>query len=491
MRSSARGQVREAVRACTTGEAILPRVAACAYRIKRTRTAHALTNLSIHPGQGSTRPGNPHGIRFIISPLIPRRRPHGLGQHNGGTLNKSSESRSVRAREWLRRIFAEKEIYFRSHGKVRFVRIGTRVQVTAATVTGALLLGWLIGSAAILVNQLAITHDRAAIEARALSVAIEARKVDSYKRSVHDVAEDLDRRQDMLDDMVRSQFGTPAVDPAVVGAPDAETAGGDTSADKLSDSTPGPAGVKGLQVIGQRQTLFARRLALLVNARAARAEAAIRSFGLNPAQIVGRARSAQARSAQGGPFVPWSRGDANDDAFGDLADALTRLNALEQGLVAIPSGRPTTSPMLSSSYGYRRDPFNGSAAFHAGIDFPGSYGQPILSAAAGRVAYVGTRQGYGNVVEIDHGNGIMTRYAHLSGFAVRPGQEVSRGVGIGRMGSTGRSTGTHLHFEVRVNGAAINPRRFLEVKEDVLKIQQIAKQRVARVSADGEDAKRG
>jgi murein DD-endopeptidase MepM/ murein hydrolase activator NlpD len=119
------------------------------------------------------------------------------------------------------------------------------------------------------------------------------------------------------------------------------------------------------------------------------------------------------------------------------------------------------------------------AAFHSGIDFPGAYGQPILAAARGRVVYVGQRQGYGNVVEVDHGNGLMTRYAHLSRFGTKVGANVMRGQAIARMGSTGRSTGTHLHFEVRLNGAAINPRRFLEAKQDVLQVQQIAKQRIA------------
>ncbi|MGD9811556.1 MAG: M23 family metallopeptidase, partial [Sphingobium sp.] len=186
----------------------------------------------------------------------------------------------------------------------------------------------------------------------------------------------------------------------------------------------------------------------------------------------------------GGPYIPWKAGLSEEDgALSDLAHSLARLNALERGLVAIPSGRPTAAPMLTSSYGYRRDPFNGRPAFHAGIDFRGSYGQPILAAAAGRIAFVGQRHGYGNVVEIDHGHGIMTRYAHLSGFTVVPGQTVTRGAGIGRMGSTGRSTGTHLHFEVRLNDAPINPRRFLEVSQDVLKVQQVAKQRFARVAA--------
>lgn len=387
-------------------------------------------------------------------------------------------------RERFHRIFAEKEVFFRSHGKVRFVRIGSRVQILAAAVLGAILAGWLIAAAIMLTNQFSIAHDRAAIDARAATVADQARKVDAFSRSVRDIGEDIDRRQDLLDDMVRSQFGVSGDDPAVVGAPDKATAQekADGTGKKLSAAMPDASTLRGAQ---QRQTRFAQRLAALVNQRAANAEAAIRSFGLNPAQI-----AARTRSAQGGPFIPWTRGQiAHDDAFANLASALARLNALEQGLVSIPSGRPTNSPMLSSSYGYRHDPFNGMTAFHAGLDFPGSYGQPILAAASGRISYVGGRQGYGTVVEIDHGHGIMTRYAHLSGIAVRPGQEVTRGITVGRMGSTGRSTGTHLHFEVRVNGAPINPRRFLEVKEDVLKVQQIAKQRVTRVRAEAAEGR--
>ncbi len=386
----------------------------------------------------------------------------------------------------LTKIFAEKEIFFRSEGRVRFLRIGSRLQIGVALILGLCAAAWLVATLAMLYNQAAMANDRAAIDERARAVAVEARKVNAYKRSSSEIVTDLDRRQDALDDMVRSQFGPAADDPAVVGAPDTSTDSANGAApekaskknDKLSAAAPD---IATLRAVEQRQTRFARRLAALIDQRSARAEAAIRSFGLNPDQIAVRSSRV---SAQGGPYIPWADSTiAADEELTDLAHALARLNALERGLVAIPSGRPTASPMLTSSYGYRRDPFNGHAAFHAGVDFPGAYGQPILAAAAGRIAYVGQRQGYGNVIEIDHGHGIMTRYAHLSRFGVRPGQDVARGFAIARMGSTGRSTGTHLHFEVRVNGAAINPRRFLEVRQDVLQVQQIAKQRVVRAQA--------
>jgi len=110
----------------------------------------------------------------------------------------------------------------------------------------------------------------------------------------------------------------------------------------------------------------------------------------------------------------------------------------------------------------RLDPFTRRPAYHSGLDFAGGHATPIHATGPGVVSYVGRRSGYGNVVEIDHGRGLKTRYAHLSGFAVRPGERVAVGQRIAAMGSTGRSTGTHLHYEVWVNGRAQNPGRFLK-----------------------------
>ena len=108
-----------------------------------------------------------------------------------------------------------------------------------------------------------------------------------------------------------------------------------------------------------------------------------------------------------------------------------------------------------------------------------------FSVAPGRVSFVGQKSGYGNVVEVDHGQGILTRYAHLSGFNAKVGDRVTAGQQIARMGSTGRSTGSHLHFEVRLNGVAVNPRRFLEAKADVLKVKDDARQRVGALASAG------
>jgi murein DD-endopeptidase MepM/ murein hydrolase activator NlpD len=123
---------------------------------------------------------------------------------------------------------------------------------------------------------------------------------------------------------------------------------------------------------------------------------------------------------------------------------------------------------ISSGFGYRADPFTGGAAMHAGLDFRGPHGAPIYAAAKGTVSFVGVRAGYGNCVEINHGGGLVTRYAHMSGFRTQLGKAVMPGEVIGLIGSTGRSTGPHLHFEVRLNDRAMNPRPFLEAVPHVL-----------------------
>jgi len=119
---------------------------------------------------------------------------------------------------------------------------------------------------------------------------------------------------------------------------------------------------------------------------------------------------------------------------------------------------PAPLPRLSSGFGTRVDPINGSHRVHTGLDMPGRAGTPILAAAVGTISFAGRAGGYGQMVEIDHGNGLKTRYAHLSQILVRPGDTVSLQQTIALMGSTGRSTGNHLHFEVRVNGRATDPR---------------------------------
>jgi murein DD-endopeptidase MepM/ murein hydrolase activator NlpD len=148
------------------------------------------------------------------------------------------------------------------------------------------------------------------------------------------------------------------------------------------------------------------------------------------------------------------------------AASLTEAKALGLAAASLPLGRPTAT-VRSSGFGVRSDPFTGRPAFHSGQDFAGSFLTPVAVTAPGVVAFTGMRSGYGATVEVDHGRGFKTRYAHLDSIAVRPGQRVVLGQRLGAMGSTGRSTGVHLHYEVWVNGRAQNPDRFLKAGDHV------------------------
>jgi murein DD-endopeptidase MepM/ murein hydrolase activator NlpD len=150
----------------------------------------------------------------------------------------------------------------------------------------------------------------------------------------------------------------------------------------------------------------------------------------------------------------------------DLRDA--QLNVL-QGVILErklkqeihPDGRPVKSGFISSYFGERADPFNGHEAFHKGLDFAGTAGADVVAVAAGVVTYSGSRAGYGSLVEISHGDGFVTRYGHNSKALVSVGQTVGRGERIALMGSSGRSTGPHVHFEVLRNGKQVNPAAFI------------------------------
>ena len=148
----------------------------------------------------------------------------------------------------------------------------------------------------------------------------------------------------------------------------------------------------------------------------------------------------------------------------DVATA-ERLKAL---ISFVPLRMPLSGdPAVTSPFGYRADPFLGRLALHPGVDLAEAYGAEIHAAAAGRVVHAGPAGGYGNMVEIDHGNGLATRYAHMSETLVEEGQEVDKGAVLGRLGSTGRSTGPHLHYEVRVDGDPVDPERYLRAGADL------------------------
>ena len=170
-------------------------------------------------------------------------------------------------------------------------------------------------------------------------------------------------------------------------------------------------------------------------------------------------------TAIGGPFVHPSDLGAFDATLDALDQALDRLDTVRNHARKLPIGIPAPGRDITSKFGNRKDPFLGRLAFHGGIDFRTPTGTPIYSSGSGVVTHAGRNGGYGKMVEIDHGNGITTRYAHLSHVEVREGDTVGMGARIGKSGSTGRSTGPHLHYEIRHNGDAIDPMRYLKTAQ--------------------------
>jgi murein DD-endopeptidase MepM/ murein hydrolase activator NlpD len=164
----------------------------------------------------------------------------------------------------------------------------------------------------------------------------------------------------------------------------------------------------------------------------------------------------------GGPYVPLTSSEALASALAEAEEAFGTLTTVRTAVTRLPLAAPIEGASMSSNFGSRADPFLGSAAFHAGIDFRSPQGRKVEATAAGRVVVAGRSGGYGNLVEIDHGKGLSTRYAHLSRIDVSVGETVKAGDVVGRVGSTGRSTGPHLHYETRRDGVAVNPVRYLE-----------------------------
>ena len=164
----------------------------------------------------------------------------------------------------------------------------------------------------------------------------------------------------------------------------------------------------------------------------------------------------------GGPLIAVNDPSKFDSRVKDLDTALDRLDLLKAEIRRVPIANPAPGAVVTSAFGVRRDPILGVSALHPGIDFRDPVGSEVPATAAGVVTRAGWAGGYGNMVEIDHGGGYATRYAHLSEIDVKVGDKVKFGETLGKTGSTGRSTGPHLHYEVRHNGKAVNPISFLK-----------------------------
>ena len=214
-----------------------------------------------------------------------------------------------------------------------------------------------------------------------------------------------------------------------------------------------------LDKVEQKQAATLTDLEERIDTRASQMHSVLTELGIN----VGRAA---ADGTTGEPFVPVMPSQSTASAF---EAQLYRINVgraqidrYRQTLVAVPVRKPLIGEIyMTSPFGMRMHPLLGRLAIHTGVDLRGDVGVPVRATATGKVTIAGRQGGYGNMVEISHGNGLATRFGHLSEISVKIGQVVRIGEMVGRIGSTGRSTGPHLHYETRVNGEAVDPQKFL------------------------------
>ena len=346
----------------------------------------------------------------------------------------------------------------RSEGQVRFIKVSSRIQLIAASGAAALLLIWALTMAAMALSSYVSNRDRLSLLQREAKVATSESRLDAYGQDIGKVADDLKRRQTFMEKTSQAVFGDLPKDAQAGESVSNSASEAAQTVKKVSMAIPQAAE---LAEIEARQLALVEGLTRLADRRSAIAQAKLASLGLNSQAALA---SLADKSAQGGPLLvlATSADGSIDPRFQRFGLSLARMDALERSVSRLPQVLPASLEYISSSFGFRVDPFTGAGAFHPGLDFRGPLGAPIFAAARGTVSFVGQRSGYGNCVEIDHGNGLVTRYAHMSGFRTVPGKAVQPGEVIGLIGSTGRSTGPHLHFEVRINDRPVNPRPFLE-----------------------------
>lgn len=316
-------------------------------------------------------------------------------------------------------LLRSRDLFVHDGNRLRRIRLSAPVQMFALA-AAALMLAWSAFAAAHFVR-----GDRATV------VVSDANQLQQLAEATEQRARLIEQRQKLLATMLAGGDIDPATLPEVSAAgtlPAAIAAPLDRAEDKLAAEEAAAA-----ERLEQRYKFATREL---------------KKLGLSPQRL-----------AVGGPFEPAAK---SDPTFKALFNSWKKLDSLQDGVIAVPSDKPVKTAEFTSSFGVRNDPFGRGAAMHAGIDLAGPHGTPIYATADGTVTDAGFNSGgYGNLVKLDHGRGIETRYGHLSAFSVRAGDRVKRGQLIGRMGSTGRSTGSHLHYEVRIDGRAVNPIPFM------------------------------
>ena len=427
--------------------------------------------------------------------------------------------RSGKMKRVFSRLFKERQIYHRSDGVVHFVSMSAQTQIAFAVVAlGALL--WVAYASVNVVfkEQIIVAKERERLVMQTnLSKRLNESKAayddiaflnHTYKRQFDETMDDIWARHRVLTNMVErkaaisEQLDLQADGLAAAGGPNGQKPVNGNRV--MIDVTPGEATPRQSRVSILRKEaaeearqrrermqengetsesiesmekaaadLFSEQVLLLaaVEEKATRNVEVLRevisSTGIDPDGIVTPAKISNITLAQGGPFIEPGAATTFPTRYYQHANraaaAVDELEALQAALKHLPLSSPlTVTRRMTSGFGVRRDPITGKHASHHGVDFSAPWASPVTATAAGTVKFAGTRSSFGRMVEIDHGNGFVTRYAHMNRIKVRKGQIVELHDQVGELGSSGRSTGPHVHYEVLYKKRPVNPRRFIE-----------------------------
>ncbi len=380
---------------------------------------------------------------------------------------ENSMDRLARLRLSLERLFPERHLYVRSGGQIRGFVLTTSKQAAAAGVVAVLALWLGVCSAAALSGMLNLTSgDQAALKVRAYYERLIADRQARLNSAVAELSQNSGTVQDLAQAIEQRHQAL-----SLLLAPLRGEEGAAAHLQPLKAPTAASP-MDRVRFVRMDQERLLDQAESFAKSRADRLRLALRLAGLDPVGI-----ALHNTGGLGGPLIEGKDPKALaavldvDEGFAGriqhTAASLGEMEALAAVAEKTPLSAPTSHVERSSGFGVRFDPFTGRPAFHSGLDFAGGFSTPIHATAPGVVSFTGVRSGYGNTIEIDHGGGFKTRYAHLQAIAVNVGQRVAVGQRIGAMGSTGRSTGPHLHYEIWVNGKPQNPDRFLRAGEYV------------------------
>ncbi len=388
-------------------------------------------------------------------------------------------------RSHILRHFPERQIYLRSGGEVKYYILTTKLQLGVVTLLSAMallclwtMLNLLIGNNPLRTSGQEMQHQKANYERMVADLKAKEENtrlmLAEQRTNFEKMARELEQKHQTLSQIMGTQTSAVAITtaPKIEYATDrvlmAPTARDTTPRESRRDVIKTASLTTGLDFDNSLNTMGAKQDVFLISAERETLDKIERNRALIQATDMDIETILQAApQGKGGPFIPVGENLTDDNGFVSRVSAIqaraAEVQALDDAIESLPVGHPVgTETYQTSSFGLRQDPFTKRPTMHHGLDFGGQRSSPIVATAGGVVSYVGRRGTYGRVVEIDHGHGFKTRYAHLHKTFVKRGQKVDKGFKIGGMGSTGRSTATHLHYEVHFQGRAYDPTKFLK-----------------------------